>query len=251
LRGAWEALALALVCWRQPANSNRKHMYYEPGSSAHGLQHDPFKSCVVPRPIGWIATVDERGNHNLAPYSQFQNVTFDPPIVMFSANQNSDGRRKDSVRNAEQTGEFVWNMATWDLRDAVNVSAQELPPETDEFELAGLEKAPSRLVKPMRVARSPIQFECVYLNTLRFPGNGPMGSADVVFGRVVAIHIADDVIDENGLVDVLKIRPIARMGYFDYTSVDSIFSMTTPGEQRALLGGLEGSAEKVGAALKR
>lgn len=133
-------------------------MYYEPGNIPHGLKHDPFKSCVVPRPIGWISTVDADGNHNLAPYSQFQNVTFNPPIVMFASNQDSRGGRKDTVRNAEQLGEFVWNMATWDLREAVNISAQELPPEVDEFELAGLEKAPSRLVKPMRVKRSPIQF---------------------------------------------------------------------------------------------
>jgi flavin reductase (DIM6/NTAB) family NADH-FMN oxidoreductase RutF len=226
-------------------------MYYEPGRTPHGLPHDPFKSCVVPRPIGWISTVDAAGRHNLAPFSQFQNVTFDPPIVMFAANQNSSGGRKDSVRNAEQAGEFVWNMATWDLREAVNASAQELPSEVDEFELAGLDKAPSRLVRPMRVARSPIQFECVYLNTLRFPGNGPMGSADVVFGRVVAVHIADDAIDADGRVDVLRLRPIARMGYFEYTSVDSKFSMVIPGDQRALLGGLEGSADKVGAALRR
>lgn len=225
-------------------------MYYEPGRTPHGLKHDPFKSCVVPRPIGWIATIDAAGTHNLAPFSQFQNVTFDPPIVMFSANQNSTGGRKDTVRNAERTGEFVWNMATWDLRDAVNASAQELPPEVDEFELAGLEKAPSRLVKPMRVARSPIQFECVYLNSLRFPGNGPMGSADVVFGRVVAVHIADEFIDAEGRVDVLKIRPIARMGYFEYTTVDSKFSMVIPGDQRGLLGGLEGSPDKVAAALR-
>jgi flavin reductase (DIM6/NTAB) family NADH-FMN oxidoreductase RutF len=225
-------------------------MYYEPGRTPPGLTHDPFKSCVVPRPIGWIATIDAAGTHNLAPFSQFQNVTFDPPIVMFSANQNSTGGRKDTVRNAERTGEFVWNMATWDLRDAVNASAQELPPEVDEFELAGLEKAPSRLVKPMRVARSPIQFECVYLNSLRFPGNGPMGSADVVFGRVVAVHIADEFIDAEGRVDVLKIRPIARMGYFEYTTVDSKFSMVIPGDQRGLLGGLEGSPDKVAAALR-
>jgi flavin reductase (DIM6/NTAB) family NADH-FMN oxidoreductase RutF len=224
-------------------------MYYEPGKLPHGLKHDPFKSCVVPRPIGWISTVDHEGVHNLAPYSQFQNVTFSPPIVMFAANQDSRGQRKDSVRNAEQTGEFVWNMATWELREAVNISAQELGPHVDEFELAGLEKAPSRLVKPMRVKRSPIQFECVYLNTLRFPGDGPMGSADVVFGRVVAVHIADEVLDADGLVDILKVRPIARMGYFDYTSVDSKFTMVIPGDQRALLGGLEGSAQKVSQAL--
>jgi flavin reductase (DIM6/NTAB) family NADH-FMN oxidoreductase RutF len=219
-------------------------MYYQPGITPHGLPFDPFKSCVVPRPIGWISTVDAQGRHNLAPYSQFQNISFDPPIVMFSANQDTTGNRKDSVRNAEQTGEFVWNMATYDLRDAVNISAEELPHGVDEFERAGLQKLPSKLVKPMRVARSPIQFECVYLNTLRFPGAPPMGTADVVFGRVVAVHIADEAIDINGMVDVLKIQPLARMGYYDYTFVDNKFEMVIPGNSKALLAGLEGSADK-------
>jgi flavin reductase (DIM6/NTAB) family NADH-FMN oxidoreductase RutF len=219
-------------------------MYYEPGITSHGLAHDPFKSCVIPRPIGWISTLSRDGLHNLAPYSQFQNVTFDPPIVMFSANQNTSGRRKDSVRNAEETGEFVWNMATYDLRDAVNATAEELPHGVDEFEHAGLTKLPSRKVKPARVAGSPIQFECVYLNTLRFPGAPPMGTADVVFGRVVAVHIDDKAIDAKGLIDVLKIRPIARMGYYDYTVIDNQFQMIIPGNNQALLAGLEGSADK-------
>lgn len=219
-------------------------MYYEPGKTPHGLPHDPFKSCVVPRPIGWISTVDAQGRDNLAPYSQFQNVTFDPPIVMFSANQTTQGERKDSVRNAEQTGQFVWNMATWDLRAAVNASAEELPHGVDEFERAGLEKVASRLVKPKRIKGSPIQFECEYLNSLRFPGRPPMGTVDVVFGRVIAIHIDDAVIDAQGKVDILKIRPIARMGYYDYTTVDSLFQMVIPGNSTALLAGLEGSGEK-------
>jgi flavin reductase (DIM6/NTAB) family NADH-FMN oxidoreductase RutF len=220
-------------------------MYYEPGVTPHGLAHDPFKSCVIPRPIGWISTVDAQGRHNLAPYSQFQNVTFDPPIVMFSANQNTRGERKDSVRNAETTGEFVWNMATYDLREAVNASAEELPHGIDEFERAGLEKLASRRVKPARVKGSPIQFECVYLNTLRFPGPTPMGTADVVFGRVVAIHIDDGAIDAQGLIDVLRIKPLARMGYYDYTFVGNRFQMIIPGANQALLAGLEGSSAKV------
>jgi len=224
-------------------------MYYEPGITPHGLPHDPFKSCVIPRPIGWISTIDAQGRHNLAPYSQFQNVTFDPPIVMFSANQNTGGHRKDSVRNAEETGEFVWNMATYELREAVNKSAEELPHGTDEFAHAGLAKLPSRKVKPARVAGSPIQFECVYLNTLRFPGPPPMGTADVVFGRVVAIHIDDAALDARGLIDVLKIKPIARMGYYDYTFVDNRFEMIIGGpNQAAVLAGLEGSADRARAA---
>jgi flavin reductase (DIM6/NTAB) family NADH-FMN oxidoreductase RutF len=220
-------------------------VYYEPGVTSHGLPHDPFKSCVIPRPIGWISTVDAQGRHNLAPYSQFQNVTFDPPIVMFSANQNTRGDRKDSVRNAELTGEFVWNMATYDLREAVNASAEEVPHGVDEFERAGLIKLASRRVKPMRVQGSPIQFECTYLNTVRFPGTPPMGTVDVVFGRVVAIHIDDNAINAQGLVDVLKIKPLARMGYYDYTVVDNQFQMVIPGMNEALLAGLEGSASRV------
>jgi flavin reductase (DIM6/NTAB) family NADH-FMN oxidoreductase RutF len=221
-------------------------MYFEPGITPHGLPHDPFKSCVIPRPIGWISTVDAQGRHNLAPYSQFQNVSFNPPIVMFSANQDTLGRRKNTVDNAEQTGEFVWNMATYDLRHAVNSSAQELAHGVDEFEIAGLEKLPSHKVRPMRVKGSPIQFECVYLNTLRFPGVPPMGTADVVFGRVVGIHIDDAAFTADGRVDVLRLKPLARMGYYDYTFVENMFEMVIPGDSKALLAGLEGSADKAG-----
>jgi len=216
-------------------------MFYEPGKTEHGLPWDPFKSCVIPRPIGWISTLDTGGTANLAPFSQFQNLTFDPPYVMFAANQNSDGRRKDSTHNAEQTGEFVWNMATYALRDAVNASSAEVPANVDEFELAGLTKAPSRLVKPPRVADSPVQFECVYHTTLRLPGNPPLGTFDIVIGRVVAVHIKDEFITPEGKLDVLKMRPLARLGYYDYTSIESVFEMRMPGGPDALVvKGLEG-----------
>jgi flavin reductase (DIM6/NTAB) family NADH-FMN oxidoreductase RutF len=224
-------------------------MFYEPGRTDHGLPFDPFKSCVVPRPIGWISTLDRNGVANLAPYSQFQNLTFDPPYVMFAANQNTRGTRKDTAHNAEQSGEFVWNMATYELREAVNRSAQEVMPEIDEFELAGVTKAPSRLVKPPRVAESPVQFECVYYATLRLPGS-MVGTVDVVIGRVVAVHIADHLITAEGRIDVLKARPIARLGYYDYTSVESVFEMRIPGNNRAVAGGLEGNAKQIAAALE-
>ena len=217
-------------------------MYYQPGITNHGLPRDPFKSCVIPRPIGWISTISREGVHNLAPFSQFQNLTFDPPYVMFASNQNTTGRRKDTVVNTEQTGEFVWNMATYELRGAVNQSAEEVAPDVDEFDIAGVTKAASKAVKPARVAESPVHFECKYHATIRLPGNGTMGTVDVVFGRVIGVHIKDEVIGPDGRIDVLKVRPIARLGYHDYTSVESIFSMVIPGNDKRRLEGMEGSA---------
>ena len=219
-------------------------MFYEPLKTTHGLAHDPFKSCVVPRPIGWISTISRNGLHNLAPYSQFQNLTFDPPYVMFSANQNTEGKRKDTVVNIETTGEFVHNMATYDLREAVNKSAQEVPPEEDEFKLAGVTKVSSNLVKPARVAESPVHFECKYYQTLRLPGDGPMGSVDIIIGRVVGIHINEDFITSDGKLDIPRIRPLARMGYYDYTAVETVFEMEIPGMNKGLIDGLEGRTSK-------
>lgn len=220
-------------------------MFYQFENKDHGLAFDPFKSCVVPRPIGWISTLSPDGASNLAPYSQFQNLTFDPPYVMFAANQNTRGERKDSTVNAERTGEFVYNMATYDLREAVNLSAQEVPYGVDEFELAGLTKAPSILVKPFRVAESPIQFECRYHQTLRLPGKSVMGTVDIIIGLVAGIHIKDECIGKDGKIDILKLRPIGRLGYYDYTTVDNKFEMVIPGLNEKLLAGLEGAAQKI------
>ena len=216
-------------------------MFYDPEKNDHGLASNPFKSCVVPRPIGWISTISADGIHNLAPFSQFQNLTFDPPYVMFAANHNTLERRKDSVVNAEETGEFVYNMATYDLREAVNRSAAEVPPEVDEFELAGVTKAPSIKVRPCRVAESPVQFECEYYQTIRLPSRKPMGTVHIVIGRVVLIHIKDEALRKDGRLDILKIRPLARLGYYDYTTVDSLFEMVIPGQNERLLTGLEGA----------
>ena len=215
-------------------------MFFDPAKKDHGLPFDPFKSCVVPRPIGWISTLSQDGVPNLAPYSQFQNLTYDPPYVMFSANQKTDGSRKDSVINAEQTGEFVHNLVTWDLREAMNLTAQQVPPEVDEFELAGLGKEPSRLVKPFRVAESPLHLECRYHQTLRLPGKGQMGSVDVVIGLVVGVHIREGYILPDGKLDVLKMKPLARLGYYDYTVIESVFEMAIPGDNEVVRQGMEG-----------
>lgn len=217
-------------------------MHYAPQTEACPLPFSPFKSCTVPRPIGWLSTLSPDGIANLAPYSQWQNLTFDPPMVMFAANQQADGRRKDTVVNAEQTGWFVWNMATYALREAVNISAMDLPADVDEFERAGVTKAPCIDAPGPRVAESPCHFECRYLSTHRLPGNSPVGWVDVVFGEVVRIHVDDAVITADGKIDIKAIRPIARMGYYDYTSVTEIFEMRIPDASAALADGLEGKA---------
>ena len=215
-------------------------MHYRPGTENHGLPHDPFKSCTVPRPIGWLSTVSAQGVCNLAPFSQWQNLTFDPPMVMFAANQNIWGQRKDSVVNAEETGWFVWNMATYELRESVNVSAMAVEPQVDEFELAGVEKEDCIDAPGPRVKQSPIQFECRYISTTRFPGRSAVGTVDVVFGEVARIHIDEKALTSDGRIDILGIKPIARMGYYDYTVVDNIFEMKIPAGSEAELAGLEG-----------
>jgi flavin reductase (DIM6/NTAB) family NADH-FMN oxidoreductase RutF len=211
-------------------------MFYEPDKDDHGLRYNPFKSIAVPRPIGWISTVSLDGQVNLAPYSQFQNLGFDPPYVMFSAS-----RSKHSANNARDTGEFVCNMATYDLRHAVNVTAQPVGAEVDEAALAGLEMVPSRLVKPPRVAASPVQLECKYYCAIQLPGRRPGAGDEIVIGRVVGVHIKDEFITDDGKIDIVRIRPLARMGYMDYTSIDTVFTMHPLGERAENLSrGLEG-----------
>ncbi|KOS40539.1 hypothetical protein ACN38_g8608 [Penicillium nordicum] len=217
-------------------------MFYQPGVTEHNLPHDPFKACVVPRPIGWISTQNKEGQANLAPYSQFNNLTFDPPYVMFSSNQTVNGTRKDTVVNAEQTGRFVWNLATWDLREAVNVSAEQVPYGVDEFERARVNKEPATLMDVPMVRESPVKFECEYHSTLRLPGNPPMGTVDVVIGRVIAVHIKDEVLTD-GILDIKKTKPIARCGYYQYTVVTETFDMVIPGMSEDVLYGLEGSVK--------
>lgn len=217
-------------------------MDYAPGREDCPLPFSPFKSCTVPRPIGWLSSVSKQGVHNLAPYSQWQNLTFDPPMVMFAANQYPDGRRKDTVINAEETGWFVWNMATWALREAVNISAMALGPDEDEFTRASVTRQSCVDAPCARVAESPAHFECRYLSTHRLPGDSAVGTVDVVFGRVERIHVADSALTKEGKLDIAGIQPIARMGYYDYTVVRDVFEMRIPGANDAEAAGLEGKA---------
>jgi flavin reductase (DIM6/NTAB) family NADH-FMN oxidoreductase RutF len=217
-------------------------MKYDPQTEKSPLPYSPFKSCTVPRPIGWLSSISPDGIENLAPYSQWQNLTFDPPMVMFSANQYPDGRRKDTVLNAEQTGWFVWNMATWDLREAVNVSAMALPSHESEFDRAGVTRRYAELAPVPMVAESPVHFECRYLSTHRMTGDSNVGTIDVVFAKVERIHIDDRVLTVDGKLDIPRIKPIARMGYYDYTVVTDTFEMRIPDASPEAALGLAGQA---------
>jgi len=207
-------------------------VHYSPLFEKCPLEYNPFKACVGPRPIGWLSTVSPDGIDNLAPFSQFNNLSYDPPLVMVSCNQTTDDAgnvyRKDTVRNIEATGCFVYNIVPYELREKMNLTAVGYPPEVDEFEKAGLTKLDSIRVKAKRVAESPIQFECEYLQTIRIPGNNPRATADIIIARVVEIHIADDIILPNGKIDIQKVRPLGRLGYYDYTSVQEVFTMVVP-----------------------
>ncbi|KAJ5248602.1 hypothetical protein N7468_000053 [Penicillium chermesinum] len=220
-------------------------MFYRPGVTEHNLPHDPFKACVVPRPIGWISTKNQHGQANLAPYSQFNNLTFDPPLC-----DTVECTRKDTVVNAEQTGRFVWNLATWALREAVNISAEQVPYGVDEFERAAVTKEPATLMDVPMVQESPVKFECEYYSTIRLPGSPPMGTVDIVIGKVVAIHISDEVLTD-GLLDIRKTKPIARCGYYQYAVIQDTFDMRIPGMSEDVLYGLEGSMKKNRAANAR
>jgi len=217
-------------------------MKYSPSLEPSPLPYSPFKSCTVPRPIGWLSSVSHSGVENIAPYSQWQNLTFDPPMVMFSANQYPDGRRKDTVVNAEETGWFVWNMATYDLREAVNLSAMALPPNESEFDRLDVTREYADNAPIPMVKESPIKFECRYLSTHRLKGNSPVGSVDIVFATVETIHIDDAIITAEGKIDIAKVRPIARLGYFDYAVISETFQMRVPGSDAAAQAGLEGRA---------
>jgi len=198
---------------------------YSP-ADGHGLAHDPLNAMVGPRPIGWISTISAAGIRNLAPYSFFNLFSYRPPIIGFC----SIGE-KDSLANARETGEFVWNLATRDLADAMNVSCTAVRADIDEFALAGLDALASDLVAPSRVARSPVQFECrvtqiVHLETL----SGAPGESWLVLGEAVRIHI-DPACIIAGVYETAAALPILRGGgpvdYFAVTE-DRRFEMRRP-----------------------
>jgi len=198
-------------------------MFYEV-AKGHGLPHDPFKALVAPRPIGWISAVSSKGEVNLSPYSYFNAFSDRPHIVGFS----SEGR-KDALTFVEETGEFVCNLATFELRDQVNATSAPLPRGTSEIVHSGLTTAPSRLVRPPRVAESPVALECKWLQTVSLTPLDGEARYFLVIGQVIGIHI-DDRFVVDGRVDTAAMRPIARAGYRDYfvATPETRFAITRP-----------------------
>ena len=200
--------------------------YYQP-AQGHGLAHDPFNAIVGPRPIGWIASRSAGGVLNLAPYSFFNAFNYTPPIIGFA----SIGH-KDSLSNIEQTGEFVWNLATLPLAEAMNQSCAAVGPEVDEFELAGLTPAPSRLIDVPRVAESPVSFECRKTQIIQLQSAaGDAVNTWLVLGEVVGVHI-DRRLLVDGVYDTAAAEPILRGGGpADYFRIepDALFRMHRPG----------------------
>lgn len=197
---------------------------YEP-RRGHGLAHDPFNAIIAPRPIGWIGSQDADGRHNLAPYSFFNAFNYVPPIVGFA----SVGR-KDSLRNAEQTGVFTWNLVTRPLAEAMNQTSAPVAPEINEFERAGLTMTRSQRVDAPRVADSPVTFECRTSQILQLRGaDGSDVETWLVLGEVVMVHI-DEVLIVDGSYDTAAADPILRAGGGDYFGIDVAqrFCMTRP-----------------------
>ena len=198
-------------------------MFYNP-EIGHNLPHDPFKAIVSPRPIGWISTIDKEKNVNLAPYSFFNAIADNPPMIMFSiTGQKKNISSKDTLQNIIETKCFVVNVVGKDLLHQMNQTSGNYPKNTDEFILAKLEKSNCVHIDVPRVKKSPASLECTLYKILKLPGF----SNNMVIGKVVGVHINDNIL-KNGIFDILAYDPIARLGYKDYTYVSSKFELERP-----------------------
>jgi flavin reductase (DIM6/NTAB) family NADH-FMN oxidoreductase RutF len=199
--------------------------FYQP-QNGHRLPHDPFNAIVGPRPIGWISSISAAGQINLAPYSFFNAFNYTPPLIGFA----SIGE-KDTLRNIRETGEFVWNLVTRPLAEAMNTTCAHVPPAVNEFELADLTAVPSRLIKAPRVGESPVAFECKLTQIIQLQSaDGTLVPTWLTLGEVVAIHIAKHLL-VDGIYDTAAAQPVLRAGgagdYFEITNAQ-LFRMKRP-----------------------
>ena len=199
-------------------------MFYRP-ADGHGLPHNPFNAIVAPRPIGWISSRSADGHDNIAPYSFFNAVAYEPPQVMFastSAKPDQD-RTKDTMANIRDTGVFCVNIVEYAMREAMNATAAAWPADVDEFTAAGLEATPCETIPCLRVAKAPAALECKLTQIVELPGDTNL----VAFGEVTGVHLRDDCMTD-GYFDARAFKPLARMGYLDYAVVEDTFPMPRP-----------------------
>lgn len=201
-------------------------MFYRP-SEGHGLPHNPFNALITPRPIAWISTRGPDGSENLAPYSFFNGVAYTPPQIMYASTTPSpqQGDQKDSVSKIRDSGVFCVNIVEFSARDAMNRTSAMVPSDIDEFELAGITRAQCETIECSRVAGAPAAMECELSQIVELEGDRNF----LVVGRVSGIHLRDDCI-VDGKFDATRYQPLARMGYRDYTKVESVFTLKRPGE---------------------
>jgi len=204
-------------------------MHYDPRDNLAPppLTSNPLNALVAPRPIGWITTIDSAGQVNLAPFSYFNAVNADPPVVVFAPNEKAKGTPKDTLRNVREVAEFVANLAHTRLKREINESSRVLPHGVNELIEVGLTAAPSRAVRPPRIAECKAAIECKVHDIVELPHRDGGRRSHLVIGIVVGIYIADDMI-ENGRVSALKLGQLARLGYAEYTGVEATFTMPRP-----------------------
>jgi flavin reductase (DIM6/NTAB) family NADH-FMN oxidoreductase RutF len=208
------------------SSSGTKDLHYYEPANGHGLKHDPFNAIIAPRPIGWISSRDAKGHVNLAPYSFFNAFCYHPPIIGFASTS-----WKDSAANIQETGEFVWNLATMDLAKQMNATAAHVAHDVSEFTVAGLTETPCKLVGVPRVAESPVAFECKLTQIIQLQGaDGAKAQAWLTHGEVVAVHI-DKTLIKDGVYQTALARPIVRAGrrgdYFEIRP-EAMFEMARP-----------------------
>jgi flavin reductase (DIM6/NTAB) family NADH-FMN oxidoreductase RutF len=206
-------------------------MFYEPRVDLKPppLRHNPLNALVAPRPIGWIGTVTADGAMNLAPFSYFNAFSADPPVVGFAPNAKPGADdAKDTLANVREVGEFTVSIVSAELAAAMNETSRDVPRGDSEFALAGLTAAPSRMIRPARVGEARAALECVVVQIVALPARPGGRASHLVLGEVIGIHI-DDALIRDGRVDTLALRQVSRLGYFDYSVVESLFDMPRPG----------------------
>lgn len=206
-------------------------MHYRPGAEDHGLPHNPFKAIIAPRPIAWVSSLSADGEVNLAPFSFFNGVSENPPMVMISINERKIGvaQSKDTLSNIRATREFAVGVVGWDMKDQMNTTSGHYRAGEDEFALAGIARAECLEIAPPRMADAPATLECRLHEIVKLPEDREGEGYSLIIGLVVAVHLRDDCL-VDGVFDITRHQPVARCGYRDYAVVREVFQMTRPAQ---------------------